>query len=91
MAAANGAKGNPAAKRMMNQSKKSKRIRNKARNDKKRANADRFHHFHGSMPCYETHHKPAPAPKSVRVPRYGSVGSLMDDLHKILVHRECDC
>ena len=83
MAVASGAKGNPAAKRMMNQSKKNKRIRNKARNEKNRANADRFQHFHGSMLCYETHHKPAPAPKSVRVPRYGSVGSLMDELHKM--------
>ena len=32
MPAANGAKGNPASKRMMNASKKAKRVKNKAKN-----------------------------------------------------------
>ena len=32
MTAANGAKGNPASKRMMNASKKQKRVKNKAKN-----------------------------------------------------------
>ena len=34
MPAANGAKGNPASKRMMNASKKAKRVKNKARNER---------------------------------------------------------
>ena len=48
MPAANGAKGNPASKRMMNASKKAKRVKNKAKNMR----------VHGKVKKSAVSHKP---------------------------------
>ena len=52
MPAANGTKGNPASKRMMNASKKAKRVKNKAKNMR----------IHGKVKKLITSHK-KPVPK----------------------------